>query len=310
MRAEVAGAEPIAAVLDRFAERFDRRFSTFLETVKDEPASLVDAMRYSALAPGKRIRPFLVSECCRLVGGSAEEAVPAAAAIECVHAFSLIHDDLPAMDDAELRRGRPTSHVQFGEALAILAGDALLALAFELLAAPSVTEREEQSRSLERRSDRVAALVGELARSTGRAGMIGGQVMDLEGEGQPIDLRRVEPIHRCKTARLFEAACRMGAISGGASAADRDKLGRYGFHLGRAFQIADDLLDVTARAAQTGKSVGRDTEAGKQTYPACVGIEASRTAARSAAEEATEALATFGIQAQALRELAGFVARA
>jgi geranylgeranyl diphosphate synthase type II len=204
-------AEPISVLLNRFAEGFDTQFSKFLEITKDTPASLIEAMRYSALAPGKRLRPYLVTECCRLVGGTSEASLPAATAIECVHAFSLIHDDLPAMDNANLRRGRPTSHMKFGEALAILAGDALLALAFELLTARVVGNARPTA-------DRLVALVAELAQATGRQGMIGGQAADVEGETQPPAQDRVEYIHRCKTARLLQAACRMGVICGGGGA--------------------------------------------------------------------------------------------
>ena len=295
--------EPISVHLKRFAEGFDRQFSNFLESVKDAPVSLVEAMRYSALAPGKRLRPYLVTECCRVVGGPPEAALPAAAAIECVHAFSLIHDDLPAMDDADLRRGRPTSHVKFGEALAILVGDALLALAFESLATYGVGNAHPTGED----ANRVVALVHELSQATGRQGMIAGQVADVEGETQPTERQRVEYIHRYKTARLLEAACRMGVICGGGTLNQMEALGVYGLHLGRAFQIADDLLDVTATTQQMGKSIGRDTGAGKQTYPACVGMEESRATARQAAEAAVAALAPFGAEAHALRELATYV---
>lgn len=296
-------AEPVSATLKRFAEGFDQRFSKVLKTVKDTPESLAEAMCYSALAPGKRLRPFLVAECCRLVGGAPEAAFPAATAIECVHAFSLVHDDLPAMDDADLRRSRATSHVKFGEALAILAGDALVTLAFELLAAPVMGSNGGEADD----SRRAVALVSELAQAGGWQGMIGGQVADVQGETQPIDRQLVEYIHRCKTARLLEAACRMGVLSGDGGSEQLERLGHYGLHLGMAFQIVDDLLDATASVEQTGKSVGKDAVAGKQTYPACVGIEESRLAARRAVDAAVEALETFGIEAQTLRALAVYV---
>jgi geranylgeranyl diphosphate synthase type II len=287
--------EPIQATLKRFAEGFDQQFSKFLESAKNAPPTLVEAMRYSALAPGKRVRPYLVTECCRLVGGTPEAALPAAAAIECIHVFSLIHDDLPALDNADLRRGRPTSHVRFGEAMALLAGDALLALALELLATHVAD------------SARAAALVRELAQATGYEGMIAGQVADIEGESQPIERARVDYIHRFKTARLLEAACRMGALCGGADAAAAERLSRYGIHLGCAFQIADDLLDVTGSTEQAGKNVAKDAGAGKQTYPACVGIEGSREAARAAVQDALAALEPFGPEGAALRSLAEYV---
>ena len=295
MESSTALAEPIAVLLTRFSEGFDQEFSKFLEDVKDAPPTLVEAIRYSALAPGKRLRPYLVTECCRLVGGTAEAALPAAAAIECVHAFSLIHDDLPAMDNADLRRGRPTCHVRFGEALAVLAGDALLALAFEVLAAGAPDPAAG------------VALVMELAQATGRQGMIGGQVADVQGERAPLDRARVEYIHRCKTARLLQAACRMGVLCGRGEARALTDLGQYGLRLGLAFQIADDLLDVTASAEQMGKNVGKDAGAGKQTFPACVGIEQSRLAARQAVNEAIASVAGFGSAAAALCDLARYV---
>ena len=202
--------------------------------------------------------------------------------------------------------------MQFGEAMAILAGDALLTLAFELLTANVVGDAHPTTAvggayPTNGDSRRAVALVGELARAAGRRGMIGGQVADVEGECQPIALHRVEHIHLCKTARLLQAACRMGALSGGGASAQLDSLGVYGLHLGLAFQIADDLLDVTASVEQAGKSVGKDACVGKQTYPACVGMEASRSKARGAADESVAALEAFGTEAQALRELARYV---
>lgn len=287
--------EPFSATLKRFNESFDSRFSSFLEVANDVPDVLAEAMRYSALAPGKRLRPFLVSECCRLAGGTAEAALPAAMAVECVHAFSLIHDDLPAMDDQGLRRGRPTCHVKFGQAMAILAGDALLTLAFEALATRVV------------KPECALALVAELAVATGRQGMIAGQVADMEGESHPPHRRRVEYIHERKTARLMQAACRMGVLAAEGEPGPLHDLGLYGLHLGRAFQIADDLLDVTARAGQTGKGVGQDRAAGKQTYPASVGVAESRLVARQAADDAVAAVRVFGDEARSLRALIEFV---
>jgi geranylgeranyl diphosphate synthase type II len=229
-----------------------------------------------------------------LAGGSFDEALPAAAAVECVHAFSLVHDDLPAMDDDDLRRGRPTNHKVFGEAVAILAGDALLALAFELLAA-HVPDPAQAAR-----------LTGELARGAGWAGMIGGQVADIEGEQQNPELERVRYIHERKTARLLAASCRLGAIAGRADETLIDRLGRFGLHLGMAFQIADDLLDITSNAEALGKSVGKDVRAGKQTYPHCLGVEQSRQAGLVEVEAALEALAPFDRAADDLRGLAAY----
>jgi geranylgeranyl diphosphate synthase type II len=282
-----------ADFLRTFAAEFDGRFDAYLK-VADVPAQLREAVRYSALAPGKRIRPYLVVRCCELVGGRRDDAWPAAAAIECVHAFSLVHDDLPAMDDDDLRRGRPTTHKQFNEALAILAGDALLALAFELLV------RHTPDRT------RVGEMVLELARRTGWTGMIGGQAADVLGQGTPPSEDLVKYIHGRKTASLFEAACRLGAMAGEGRADAVAALGRFGRHLGQAFQIADDLLDVTATSAELGKRAGKDVSAGKQTYPRCVGVEASRAMAAEEVQAAVAELSPFGPSANDLRALAEY----
>ena len=279
-----------------FAVEFDRRFGDYLTPRSDIPCELLEAIRYSALAPGKRIRPYLVVRCCELAGGSREDAWAVAAAVECVHTFSLVHDDLPAMDDDDLRRGRPTTHKQFGEAVAILAGDALLVLAFELLA-HHVADR------------RLAGeMVLELAERTGWAGMIGGQAADIAGQSQSPSLERTQFIHERKTAALFEAACRLGAMAGRGQPDAITALGGFGRCLGRAFQIADDLLDVISTAEKSGKAVGKDVAAGKQSYPRCVGVERSRAAANAAAAAAVAELERFGAAADDLRELARYVA--
>ncbi len=287
--------ETIADRLAAWARGFEPVLETMLEPGPDVPARLAEAVRYAAQGGGKRIRPFLVTRLCELSGGTAERAAPAAVAIECVHAFSLVHDDLPAMDDDDLRRGRPTCHKVYGEAVAILAGDALLALAFDLLATrindPAVAR----------------AAVAELARAAGWAGMIGGQTTDILSENQPPDRALVERIHRDKTARLFEASARLGAICALADASRSDAAARFGRNLGLAFQIADDLLDVTGTPQRLGKAVAKDAQAGKQTYPAAVGIEPSRAAARQAADRALDALDVFGPSADDLRNLTQWV---
>ncbi len=285
----------IEGALRRFAAEFDPRFAACLEPAGDVPPVLAEAMRYAALAPGKRIRPFLVVRCCELVGGDAAAAWASACAVECIHAFSLIHDDLPAMDDDALRRGLPTCHVKFGEAVAILAGDALSVLAFECLA----NQRADAARVID--------MVRELATAAGRAGMIGGQAADVLGEREAPLKELVRYIHERKTARLFAAACRLGALAGGGSTEQITALGLYGQNLGVAFQIADDLLDVTASRESLGKAVKKDAVARKQTFPQCVGLEASRTAAAEAAAAALTAIAVFGDEAADLRSLAQFV---
>ena len=287
--------ERIGDALAAWARGFEPRLAEALTTGDAAAATLVEAMQYSAQSGGKRVRPFIVTRICELCGGTTGMAAPAAVAIECVHAFSLVHDDLPAMDDDDLRRGRPTCHKAYGEAVAILAGDALLALAFEILA----TRIEDAPTS--------RAAVAELAAGTGWAGMIGGQTIDIQCEQKPPELSLVQEIHRYKTARLFESAGRLGAIS---ARADEDMLtaaGEFGRHLGLTFQVADDLLDVTGTAERLGKAVAKDAAAGKQTYPAAVGIEASRGAAAEAAGRAVETLDIFGPAADDLRQLARFV---
>ena len=293
---DLATAQPDTSErLKRFASEFHSDLEHLLRPAETIPPRLRDAVAYALLGPGKRLRAYLVYRCCALVGGDAADAFVPAAAMEMVHAFSLVHDDLPAMDDDDLRRGRPTCHKQFDEATAILAGDALLALAFELLA----TRVADPARAVH--------MTAELAQATGWRGMIGGQAADLAGEHEAPDLERVQQIHAHKTGALMQAACRLGGIAGGADAAALERLGAYGRHLGLAFQIADDLLDVTSTAAELGKGVAKDAARRKQTYPACVGIEQARQAGAAAVAEARAALAAFGSDADDLCHLAAFV---
>lgn len=287
--------DPRHALAD-FIGRFDAILRQLLTPAPDVPRELAEAVHYAVLAPGKRVRPFLTVSCCQLVAGREDDAWPAAAAIECIHAFSLVHDDLPAMDDDDLRRGRPTAHRQFGEAEAILAGDALAVLAFEILGRHYRTHPSAPD------------MVAELAVAAGWAGMIGGQAADLAGESQLPELSTTSSIHRRKTARLFSAACRLGAMAGGSDPKITDRLGDFGMRLGQSFQIADDLLDVIGSAEQIGKSAGKDNAAGKQTYPRCIGVEASKQAAAEAVNDAIAFLEPFGPQADALRRFARFLA--
>jgi len=290
--------EPVTSIetmLNSFAAEFDAHFASHLSAPKFAPAQLIEAMRYAALAPGKRVRPYLVVRFCELSGGARDQAWVAASAIECIHAFSLIHDDLPAMDDDDLRRGQPTCHRKFGEALAILAGDALAVLPFEL-----ITQHVADP-------VRAVALTRELAWGTGWGGMIGGQTLDVLEEGHAPCLNTVRLIHQHKTAALFASACRMGAWCGGAPTAAIDAAGQFGHHLGVAFQIADDLLDVTSTTETLGKETGKDASTGKQTYPRCVGVERSRSAAMEAKEAALTQLSAWGSAADDLRCLADFV---
>lgn len=251
------------------------------------------AMDYTLSGPGKRIRSALILWCCELIAGHETAAArTAAAAIEMVHTYSLVHDDLPAMDDDDLRRGRPTCHKAFDEATAILTGDGLLTLAFEVLA--------------DGISDAALAvkLISELARAAGPAGMIAGQVADLKAESTVGTVAMLEYIHTNKTAKMFRCAATMGALCGGASAESLQILGQYGLKIGLGFQIADDILDVSASSEQLGKTAGKDLKAAKCTYPAVVGIEKAKELERELAHEAVVLLEPFGAKAAVLRQLA------
>jgi len=256
-------------------------------------ARVFEAMRYAALAPGKRLRPFLVMASSRLFGVSERGALQVAAAIELVHSYSLVHDDLPAMDNSDLRRGRPTCHKAFDEATAVLAGDALLTLAFELVARHVVP------------AGAAAGCVRVLAEAAGPAGMVGGQMADLQAEGRTDGtLEALEAIHRRKTGALLRAPLRMGALIAGASPQVIEALDAYGRAVGLAFQIVDDLLDVQGDEAKLGKRVNKDAGLGKWTYPAFLGIEGSRRKARQLADLAVAALAPLGARAATLRAVA------
>lgn len=292
------GSSPPSAVrqlLQDSAQRTEAALRQYLADLQDVPPKLVEAMSYSLFAGGKRFRPALVFATGRMLGAGDEHLLPPAAAMECVHTFSLVHDDLPAMDDDDLRRGRPTNHKIFGEAMAILAGDGLLALAFQIL-----TERI-QSPAV------AAAVTRELAAATGPMGMIGGQVADMLGEHQAPTEAAIRYIHERKTAALIAAACRLGAVSTQAAEADVCSLGHYGYHLGLAFQLADDALDATATPEQLGKGTGKDAKAGKLTMVRLRGLDATQTAARQEVQQAVEALNSFGPAAEPLRALAEFV---
>jgi geranylgeranyl diphosphate synthase type II len=249
---------------------------------KRSPARLADAMRYSLLDGGKRLRPVLclafADATARASNGGGAPADDAACALECIHTYSLVHDDLPAMDDDDLRRGRPTNHKVFGEALAILAGDALLTDAFALLATGPAPEQAVRGR-----------LVSELALAAGAGGMVGGQVLDI-AQDRPAQLDYLMRLHRMKTGALIKAACRMGAIAGRGGEAAVQAAERYGDAIGLAFQIADDILDVTASAEVMGKPTGADAAAGRHTFPAVVGLERSRQLADEQVAQALEAV--------------------
>jgi geranylgeranyl diphosphate synthase type II len=274
----------IDAALDRYA------------TYEDGcPEKLQAAIRHSLLAPGKRLRPLLVLMACEACGSQRVAAMPAACAVEMIHTYSLIHDDLPAMDDDDFRRGQPSCHAKFGEATAILAGDALLAQALEVMA------RDIQPPLLANRC------CAELARTAGPTALVGGQMDDLDGPAAIASVEQLERIHRRKTGAMFEVSLRLGGIIGGADAAQSAALDAYGKHLGLAFQIVDDLLDVKGDPAALGKSSGKDARQGKITFPGLLGIDESGRRAAALIAAAREAIGHFGPAASRLDALARFV---
>ena len=244
-------------------------------------ADLYDAMEYSLLSGGKRLRPVLTLEVCRLCGGDVEQALPFACAVECIHTYSLIHDDLPCMDDDDLRRGRPTNHKVYGQAMALLAGDALLTAAFELIAQHGL-ELDDPRRGL--------AVADCLGRAAGARGMVGGQVLDMAGEDRSLSLAEVEELQRLKTGALISAAAEIGCIVAGGSEDDLDAVRRYARDLGLAFQIRDDILDVEGDEAVLGKSVRSDARSGKSTFVTLKGVEACEQMVWARTEEAKQAL--------------------
>jgi len=278
----------------------DAALDRYLPDARLEPTILHEAMRYSVFAGGKRLRPVLVIAAAEAVGGSAETVMPAACAIECIHTFSLIHDDLPCMDDDDYRRGKPTSHRVYGEAVALLTGDALLNIAYQLVA--------EAARKSDLPPSRWLQCMAELGCATGSRGMIGGQVMDMQAESKDISYEALQAIHRHKTGALLTVSLRMGAILSGAEEGPLESLTQYGKNVGLAFQIMDDILDVVGDERKIGKRVGSDASSEKATYPKLFGIDASRTLAAHAAQEALATLRDFDKRADPLRAIARFVA--
>jgi farnesyl diphosphate synthase len=290
-------AVPFPEALAQAATLTDSALDRLLVVPPDLEARVYQAMRYSALAPGKRLRPFLVLASARLFSVARRCALQVAAAIEMVHAYSLVHDDLPAMDDSDLRRGRPTCHKEFDEATAVLAGDGLLTTAFEVLA-HSDTHADPAVR---------CELVAALAAAAGAAGMVGGQMIDLIAEDQLLDIGAITRLQRMKTGALIAFACEAGAILAKAPAEPRTALRGYAHDLGLAFQIADDLLDVEGSAAETGKPVGADAAAGKATFVSILGVGGVRSQAELLVRQAVAHLDLFGGRAELLREAARFV---
>ncbi len=286
----------LSAYLTDRQKLVEQALNRYLPKATTKPATIHKAMRYSLFAGGKRLRPILALAAAEACGGAPERALPAACAVECIHTYSLIHDDLPCMDDDDLRRGRPTSHKVFGEGIAVLAGDALLTIAFEILAQAEPTARYN-----------AAALITELATASGSRWLIAGQVMDLEGEGKKISGEQLRFIHRAKTAALLTTSIRLGAMSANATDKKLEALTEFGQSLGLAFQVIDDILDVTQTTEKLGKTAGKDVEATKATFPALFGLEKSRAEARKLTEKAHASLKSFGEKGTYLRQIADYL---
>ena len=286
-----------ATELKAWSKQVDDALDLYLAKSDEYPATIHEAMRYSVFAGGKRLRPVLVLAATKAVGGDVAKAMPVACALELIHTYSLVHDDLPAMDNDDFRRGRPTNHKVYGEAMAILVGDALLTQAFELIAGSAEVFP----------ADKVNRVTLEIAQAAGSRGLIGGQVVDMLSENQAIAGEVMEYIHRHKTGALFRAAVRAGAILGGASNQQLICLTNYSEQMGLAFQIKDDLLDIEGDEAKIGKPVGSDVKNQKSTYPFLYGLEAARSMASKAANDACAELKIFGPEAEFLRSLMHFI---
>ena len=291
-------AEELKTYLEDRCKIVDKALNGFLPKTRIRPVTVHEAMRYSIFAGGKRLRPILSLAAAEACGGDTENALAPAAAVECIHTYSLIHDDLPCMDDDDLRRGQPTSHIKYGEGIAVLAGDALLTIAVEILAQTPPAKRYD-----------VGAYVSELAIASGSRHLIGGQILDLEGEGSDIQLTptQLKYIHESKTAALLTSSIRLGGMSANATPRRLEALTSYGKSLGLAFQIIDDILDVTQTSEKLGKSAGKDEATDKSTYPALFGLEKSRKEAARLTKKAHDALKLFGKQGQRLHEILDYL---
>lgn len=275
-------------------ERVDQALEAYCPPGQNPQSKIYEAMRYSLFAGGKRLRPVLLLECAKMCGGEEDAAMPFACALEMIHTYSLIHDDLPAMDNDDLRRGKPTCHIAFGEGVAILAGDALLNKAFEI-----VTSYQEDHVS----PQTVLRAVSMLAASSGTEGMIGGQVVDLQSEGKEISLSELQYLHTLKTGALIRSACTIGALLAGADEGCLQAVDSFALCLGLAFQIQDDILDVEGSFEALGKPVGSDQQSGKNTYVRLVGLEESKKLVKEYSQKAVDALQQFGSRADFLKEL-------
>lgn len=285
--------------LQQWKDRIDRTLEALLPAEEGRSSKLNQAMRYSVLGGGKRIRPILAIASCEAVGGETEGILPFSCALEMVHAYSLVHDDLPAMDNDDFRRGRPTTHRVYGDAMAILAGDALLAAAFQTIGRGASEKHLDPTLALD--------IVREVSLAAGFSGMVGGQAADMEFEGREVDLPTVEYIHTHKTGALILASVRTGAKFGRASPRQLEAVTKYGERIGLAFQIVDDVLNVTGERAELGKNIGTDEARKKATYPALVGVIESKRLAEGLVEEAISSIATLGKSADPLREIARYL---
>jgi geranylgeranyl diphosphate synthase, type II len=286
----------LPAYLESRTVAVNRALDRFLPRAGAKPVTIHRAMRYSLFAGGKRLRPVLCLAAAEACGGAIAPALPLACAVECIHTYSLIHDDLPAMDNDDYRRGKPTNHKVFGEGIAVLAGDGLLTQAFEVAARCAGSPRYS-----------LQDVILELAKAAGSLQLIAGQVADLEGEGRKISAAQLKYIHERKTSALLRCSVRLGGMSANGTPAQLAALGDFGYHVGLAFQIIDDILDVTQTSEQLGKTAGKDVAAQKATYPAIVGLEQSRQIAAVLTDRAFGALAIFRGRAVALEALAGYL---
>jgi geranylgeranyl diphosphate synthase type II len=293
------GMAEIQRYLQQQKAAVDEALTHYLPGEEHYPQAIFQAMRYSVFAGGKRVRPILAIAAAEAVGGTAADVLPLACALECIHTYSLIHDDLPALDNDDYRRGRLTNHKVFGEANAILAGDALLTLAFELLA--------DSRHWPHLMPERMVQVIHEVAYAIGTFGMIGGQVVDLEMEGQDIDLPALQYLHAHKTGALIRVSVRSGAILGGGTVSDVDALSDYGTHIGLAFQIMDDILDVQGDEQLMGKTLRKDDARQKATYPRLLGLADSKTRAQAAVAAAIAALEPIGKRGEVLHQLAQYI---
>ena len=277
-------------------KRVEAALDQALPSAATRPATIHKAMRYSLFAGGKRLRPILCLAASEAVSGKFENALPLACSVECIHTYSLVHDDLPSMDNDDFRRGKPTSHKVFGEGIAVLAGDALLTIAFEIAAKTKARPRYS-----------TAALILELAHAAGSQALVAGQVADLEGEGKKISPSELRYIHENKTAALISSSIRLGAMSANATPAQLKALTSFGMSLGLAFQVIDDILDITQTTEKLGKSAGKDLKAQKATYPALLGLEKAKQEADRLTAAARKALKPFGKKAAALEAISDYL---